>query len=115
MAAVRKSHGLLNATPLSQLQSRLKTADSKPSRLSRRLRARLPVISRKSGPITTPRLSPFDGGLVIVALNQLPAISVSSRQRIGVNPTCSSVTRVSGSLSKKLVEASRAQGTGYTT
>src|SRR5579863_6766881 len=49
------------------------------------------------------------------SLNQPSATSVSSRQRSALYPASSKAVRVSPSVSKKLVEASRAQGAGYTT
>ena len=60
----------------------------------------------------SPRFGPGDGGLLIIVLNHSSATWVSSRQTIASNPAASSAARVSASVNKKLVEASRAHGNG---
>ena len=56
-----------------QHQLRVRTAESTPSRFSRRFRARLPVMAEKSGPITSPRFGSLEGWAPMMVLNQSSA------------------------------------------
>src|SRR6516162_3008439 len=98
-----------------QPQPCVKTAESTPNRFSRRFRARLPVMAAKSAPITSARFGPLCGWVPTTVLNQSSATLESSSQKTVLYPASSRAVRVSLSVSRKLAEASRAQGTGYMT
>ena len=81
-------------------------------RPSLRLRPRLPVTAGKSPPSTTPSVGPLGGPPAASVANQPSAVSLSSRHAVGSSPASISAARVSSSVSRKLTDASRAQGLG---